>query len=146
MDIVNTSRQLEAFNHWLHDAYDRETSFSTLLIEAGFHGVEVEQIMQEHLRAFLGAVLELMDSYDDLSLGRNICMVRHYGLDGDEPEGFYPMGSRFGVCGERMRQLVTKRLNLYRNPQRQAIFQNDIAEIGRQLLDSENPPPNTSNH
>lgn len=130
----NSLRQLDALNSWLGDVYGEETSFSTLLIDSGFSEEEIEQIKQKHLSEFLQAVIGLMDCSTDQ---RKLIMVQHYGLINGKPQGFYALGHSAGVCGERIRQLVTRRLDVYRDPKQREIFQNDFAMIGRQLLDNE---------
>ena len=130
----NLLRQLDALNHWLGDVYGEETNFSRLLIDSGFSEAEIEQIKQKYLHEFLLAVINLMDCSTDQ---RKMIMVQHYGLIDGKPQGFYALGNSAGVCGERIRQLVTRRLNVYRDPKRQETFQNDFASIGRQLLNNE---------
>jgi|GEM_PF-1496607 len=139
----NLLSQLDALNSWLGDVYGEETSFNTLLIDSGFSEAEIEQIKQKYLNKYLQAVLDLMAEYTDerSSEGRNKgtmqLMVQHYGLIDGKPQNLYAIGSSVGVCGERIRQLVTRRLDLYRDSKQQEIFQNDFATIGRQLLDNE---------
>lgn len=130
--------QLDALNNWLGDVYGEETHFSTLLIDAGFNNAEIEQINRVHLSEFLQMVLSLLDSYPDLSNeGLNRLMVQHYGLIDGRPQNFYIMSASLGVGGERVRQLVNKRLSLYRDPTRQAKLRDDFAAIGRRLLNTE---------
>ena len=132
-------RQLDALNNWLGDVYGKGTSFSTLLINAGLCEVEIEYIKQEHLSEFLQAVTDMMASYTDLPNDqRNMLMVQHYGLIDGKPVTLEALGAKVGVCRERIRQLVNKRLELYRHPERRAKFQNDFATIGWQLLHNEN--------
>jgi len=139
----DTLRQLDALNNWLSDVYGEEARFSTLLIEAGFSEVEIEQIKREHLSEFLQAVIDLMAEYtdDQSGEGRNRLtmqlMVQCYGLIDGKPQDRYVIGHSVGVCGERIRQLVNRRLRLYRDPKQQAKFQDDFAAIGRRLLDNE---------
>jgi hypothetical protein len=134
----NNLQQLDALNNWLGDVYGKGTLFSTLLLEAGFSESEIEQIKQEHLSEFLQAVRDLLASYTDLSSeGRNQLMIQHYGLVDGKSVDFHTIGNSVGVCRERIRQLVTRRLNLYRDPKRQAKFQYDFAAIGRQLLNNQ---------
>jgi len=137
--MTNTSdqtlRQLDALNSWLSDVYGEDTSVSTLLNTAGFSEVEIDQLKQEHLVALLQAVLDLLETYADLpNESRNELMVLHYGLSDGKPQNLYHMGSSRGVCGERMRQLVNQRLNLYHDPDRQAQLHVDFAAIVRRLL------------
>jgi DNA-directed RNA polymerase sigma subunit (sigma70/sigma32) len=132
----DTLHRLAALNHWLGDIYGERKSVDTLLFDEGFSEAEIEQIKREHLSAFLQAVIDLLAGYPDLSNEeRNRLMVQHYGLIDGNPIDFYTMGHSVGVCGERIRQLVNKRLNLYRDPERQAKLQYDLAAIGRRLLD-----------
>lgn len=134
----NTLHQLDALNNWLGDVYGKGTNFDTLLLDAGFSEAQIEQIKQDHLSELLQAVLDLLAGYTDLSSeGRNMLMVQHYGLIDGKPLDFYTIGNSVGVSGARIRQLVTMRLKLYRDPKRQAVFQNDFAAIGRRLLDNQ---------
>ena len=133
-----TLRQLDALNSWLSDVYSEGMDFSTLLSTAGFSGSEIEHIKRVHLREFLQAVIALLATYRDLhNEHRDILMVQHYGLIDGKPQDLYQMGSRYGVCGERMRQLVHKRLVLFQASDRQSQLQADFAVIGRRLLDDE---------
>lgn len=133
-----TLRQLDALNSWLSDVYGEETGFSTLLIAAGFSEAEIERIKRGYLSEFLQAVIDLLAGYRDLrSEHFDILMVQHYGLIDGKPQDLYQMGSSRGVCGERMRQLVNKRLILFQDSGRQAKFREDFAAIGRRLLGNE---------
>jgi len=134
----NMLHQLDALNNWLGDVYGEGTGFSTLLLDADFSEAEIERIKREHLSQFLQAVIDLLASYTDLSSEeRNRLMVQHYGLIDGKPLDFYVIGHSYGVAGERIRQLVNRRLDLYRDPKRQTKFRHDFAAIGRQLLDNE---------
>jgi DNA-directed RNA polymerase sigma subunit (sigma70/sigma32) len=143
----NTLRQFDAFNSWLGDVYGKGTSFSTLLINTGFCEAEIEYIKREHLSEFLQAIMNLMASYTDLPNDqRNMLMLLHYGLIDGKPQTLEALGARAGVCRERIRQLVNKRLELYRHPERRAKFQNDFATIGRRLLNDENRSQDYATH
>jgi hypothetical protein len=134
----NTFHQFDALNHWLSDVYGEGTGFDSLLLQAGFSEAEIEQIKREHLSEFLQAVIDLLASYNDFSNGaRYQVMLQHYGLIDGKPLDFWVIGHSYGVAGERIRQLVNRRLGLYRDPKRQAKFQSDFAAIGRRLLDNE---------
>ena len=134
----NTLHQLDALNNWLGDVYGEGTRFNTLLLDAGFSEAEIEQIKREHLSEFLQAVIDVMAGYTDLSSEEcNRLMLQHYGLIDGKPLDFYAIGHSVGVSGERIRQLVNKRLGLYRDPKRQAKFRYDFAAIGRRLLANE---------
>lgn len=130
-----TLNQFDALNKWLSDVYGEGTHFGTLLIDAGFNNTEVEQIKQEYLSKFLQEILNLLDSYHDLSSEeRNMLMLQHYGLIDGRPQNLYAMGAKLGVCGERVRQLVHQRLNLYHDPKRQTKLRRDFATIGQRLF------------
>jgi DNA-directed RNA polymerase sigma subunit (sigma70/sigma32) len=134
----NTLQQLDALNNWLGDVYGEGTHFSTLLRDAGFNEAEIEQIKRKHLSEFLQAVIDLLASYNDFSNdARYQVMLQHYGLVDGKPLDFWVIGHSYGVAGERIRQLVNRRLDLYRDPKRQAEFRHDFGAIGRRLLDNE---------
>ena len=134
-----TLRQIDALNNWLGDVFGEETDFSTILINAGFIDSEIERLKQAYLSDFLQAVQNLLDGYTNTSIEvRNQkVMVQHYGLVDGSPQNFYIIGNSVGVCGERIRQLVTMRLNFYRDPIQQAKFTDDLISIGRRILDNE---------
>ncbi len=133
----DTLRQFDALNNWLGDVYGKGNSFSTLLLDAGFRETEIELIKREHLSEFLQAVIDLLASYNDFSNNaRYQVMLQHYGLIDGKPLTFWEIGHHYGVAGERIRQLVNKRLDLYRDPKRQAEFRHDFSAIGRRLLDN----------
>ena len=133
----DTLHQFDALNHWLGDVYGEGTGFDTLLLDAGFSEVEIEQIKREHLSEFLQAVLNLLASYNDLSSeARKRIMLQRYGLIDGKPLTLSVLEKNEGIAKERIHQLVNKRLNLYRDPQRQAQLQSDFSAIGRRLLDN----------
>lgn len=133
----NTLDQFDALNHWLGDVYGEGTDFGTLLLDAGFSEAEIEQIKRDHLREFLQAVIDLLASYNDFSSeARKRIMIQRYGLLDGNPLSISAIGANEGIAGERIRQLSTLRLNLYRTPERQALFRHDFAAIGRRLLDN----------
>lgn len=139
MSIVNENalHQLQALNHWLGDVFGTETKFSTLLTDAGLSKAEIEHIKQNHLSEFLLSVIELLESYMELTNDQRYkVMLWHYGLSDDKPQDYYAIGSLVGVCGERIRQLVNRRLDWHRDPQRQAQFKRDFAQIARLFLDN----------
>jgi DNA-directed RNA polymerase sigma subunit (sigma70/sigma32) len=129
-------RRLDAFNAWLKDVYNKKTSFSALLIDAGFSEAQIEQLIHEHLSEFLKAILDLMDGYATAhhKERNNVVIVKHYGLADGKPQDFYAIAPNFGVCGERIRQLTMMGLNLYRAPTWRAKYQDDITAIARRLL------------
>jgi DNA-directed RNA polymerase sigma subunit (sigma70/sigma32) len=134
----DTLHQFDALNHWLSDVYGEEKGFSTLVLEADFSEAEIELIKREHLSEFLQAVIDLLASYNDFSNNaRYNVMLEHYGLIDGKPLDFYVIGHRYGVAGERIRQLVNRRLDLYRDSKRQAAFRHDLTAIVRRLLDNE---------
>jgi len=134
----DTLHQFDALNHWLGDVYGEGTGFDTLLLQADFSEVEIEQIKQEHLSEFLQAIIDLLASYSDFSgNARYQVMLEHYGLIDGKPLDLYVLGQKYGVARERIRQVVTRRLDLYRTPERQAVFQSDFAAIARRLLNNE---------
>lgn len=133
-----TLRQFDALNNWLVDVYGEGTGFTTLLLDADFSHAETELIKREHLSEFLQAVIKLLASYSDFSNDpRYGVMLMHYGLIDGEPRDFREIGNTYGVAGERIRQLSNRRLDLYRDPGRQAQFRHDFAAIGRRILDNE---------
>lgn len=134
----NTLLQFDALNHWLGDVYGEGIGFGTLLLDAGFSETEIDQIKREHLSEFLQGVIDLLASYNDFSNNaRYQVMLQHYGLIDGKPLAFNVIGNSVGLAGERIRQLVTRRLDLYRAPERQAKFRYDFAALGRRLLDNE---------
>ena len=127
--------RLAAFNKWLNDVYDEEMNFNTLLVETGFSEVEIEYLKREYLSEFFQELLHLIASYPDLAHEeRNSLMLIHYGLIDGKPQALATIGASVGVSPERIRQLVNKRMDLYRDPKRKAKFQSDFASIGRRLL------------
>lgn len=130
-------RQFDAFNHWLGDVYGEGTTFDTLLLREGFSEAEIEPLERAHLSEFLQAVIDLLASYNDLlSEARKKLIVDFYGLVDGKPLSLTVIGDREGIARERIRQLINRRLDLYHNPERQAVFQRDVAAIARRLLDN----------
>ena len=129
------NRRLDALNEWLSDVYGDDMHLSQLLSDAYFYDDEIEYIEQERLSEFLQRVLILLDGYPNVGCEtRKQIMIDYYGLVDGKRKNFRVMGTRIGLGGARVRQLVHKRLRLYHNPERQAKLRDDFAEIGRQLL------------
>ncbi|MEM9952872.1 MAG: hypothetical protein AAF846_14790 [Chloroflexota bacterium] len=135
-----TLRQLDAFNNWLNDTHGSGTNLDTLLYDIDFSDKEIDHLKQRHLSEILQSILNLLDSYPDLRYELNAIMVQHYGLRDGIPQDFYAIAPQYGVCGERIKQLVHMRLVLYREPLRQLQFKNDLAEILSALLRNEDKP------
>lgn len=134
----HTLRQYDALNNWLGDIYGEGIGFTTLLLDADFSDAETELIKREHLSEFMQAVIDLLASYNDFSNDpRYGVMLMHYGLIDGKPRDFREIGNTYGLAGERIRQLCNRRLDLYRDPGRQAEFRQDFAAIGRRILDNE---------
>ena len=132
-----TLRQFDALNNWLGDVYGEETNYSTLLIDAGFSQAEIEQIKQAHLGEFLQAVMDVMAEYP-IDERCKYVTLHHYGFINGKPQDFYEIGQNVGVCGERIRQIVSQAARKYRKPEQQAIVRADFVAIARQLLDTAN--------
>lgn len=136
----NTLQRLNALNNWLGDVYGTGTSFNSLLLDAGFNEAEIEQIKQAHVSEYLQAIIELIAGYIGVSFSeeRNKrtlqLMVQHYGLSDGKPVALREIGISLGIARERIHQLITMRLDVYRDPERQEKFRYDFAAIGRRLL------------
>lgn len=142
MGTINNDalRQLNAINEWLGDVYGEGTRLSVLLIEAGLIEAEAEAIKANHLASFLQAVVSLIVDSTGNHDGerRNNVMVRHYGLIDGKPETLQSIGDSLELSRERIRQLVEKRIRLYKSAKRKAQFKTDVAAIARGLLDGGN--------
>ncbi len=132
-------RRLDAFNNWLGDVFGEETNFSTLLSDADFSDVEVEQLKSHHLSAFLQAVMDLLAGYAEYTSEQrdNWLVQQYYGLVDGNPQSLEMLGANAGVARERIWQLVNRNLNLYHDPDRQAKFHEDFAAIGHWLINVE---------
>jgi DNA-directed RNA polymerase sigma subunit (sigma70/sigma32) len=133
-------RQLNALNEWLGDVYGEGTRLSALLNEAGISEAEAESIKVNHLASFLQAVVSLIVDTTGNHDGerRNDVMVRHYGLIAGKPETLQSIGDSLELSRERIRQLVQKRIRLYKNAKRKEQFKTDVAAIARGLLEGGN--------
>lgn len=130
-------RRLTALNQWLGDVYGPQSQLITLLADAGLNDAQIEQIKQQHLEQFLQAVLDVLDSYTDLPNPEfNVLMVQYYGLADGKLQAIKSIADSLGVSTTRVRKLVEKRLDFYRDPNRQAQLRDDLAIIARWLLDS----------
>lgn len=136
MPTINdeTLHQFDALNNWLNDVYDKETNFSTILAESGFTEEKINHIKQVHLSTFLHMAVNLMTDYT-IDIRSEKCMMKHYGLINGKPESLETIGHSFGVCRERIWQLLNKQMTFYRIPEQQVKFQRDFVAIGRELLD-----------
>lgn len=133
-------RQLNAINEWLADVYGEGTRLSVLLSEAGISETETETIKVKYLASFLQAVVSLIVDSTGNHDGerRNSVMVRHYGLLDGKPETLQSIGDSLELSRERIRQLVQKRIRLYKNTKRKEQFKTDVAAVARGLLDEGN--------
>jgi DNA-directed RNA polymerase sigma subunit (sigma70/sigma32) len=129
-------RQLNAINEWLGDVYGEGTRLSTLLGEASLSTSDAEEIKADHLASFLQAVVNLIVDTTGNHDGerRNNVMVRHYGLLDGKPETLQSIGDSLELSRERIRQLIQKRIRLYKNAKRKEQFKTDVAAIARGLL------------
>lgn len=132
-------RQLNAINNWLGDVFGKDTRLSALLIEAGLSEAEAELIKIKYLVRFLQAVVSLIANNTASHDGerRNSIMVRHYGLIDGKPETLQSIGDSLELSRERIRQLVQKRIRIYRSAKQKEQFKADIASIARRLLAQE---------
>lgn len=137
---AETLLQLTAINKWLTDVFGEGTRLSTLLEDAGLSGDEVELIKTKHLASFTQTVIDLVVSNTAHHDGvrRNSVMVRHYGLLDGKPETLQSIGDSLGLSRERIRQLVKKRVRLYRYAKRKEKFKVDVAVAARSLLTTSN--------
>lgn len=126
--------RLDALNKWLEDVYGDEIDFSMLMIHYGFSAVDIEYVLLERLDDLLHLVMHLLDSYPDLQNGRNQLMIEVYGLLDGDPKDPYSIAHNYGVCGQRIKQLVAQRLKLYHDSHRQQQLYYDLADIVRWLL------------
>lgn len=138
----DTLHQLNALNEWLGDVYGKETRLSVLLLEAGLSEAEIEAIKANHLEGFLQMVVDLIMDTTDKHDGerRNDVMVRHYGLLNGNPETLQSIGDSLGLSRERIRQLVNKRLHLYKHPRRKEQFKQKLVIITHEFLNKGQPP------
>ncbi len=140
MPAVNpeTLRLLNAINGWLGDVFGGGARLSDLLHKAGLNETEIEQIKADYLAIYIQSVLKLIAETTDKHDGerRNAVMMRYYGLMNGERESLQAIGESLQLSRERMRQLLKKRLQLYRHPKRKEKFLAELATLARRLLNN----------
>lgn len=131
-----TLRQLNTLNQWLEDVFGEEIRLSHLLNQAGLTETEINDIKTKHLSDFIELVLNWIINNTIRHDGerRNNMMIRHYGLIDGNPETLQSIGENLGLSRERIRQLVKKRLQFYKNTKNKEIFKVEIASIAKSLL------------
>lgn len=134
-----TLAQLYALNNWLGAVFGEGIRFSDLLIDTNFDETQIETLKQEHLTAFVQAVVDLIANHTANHDGerRNSVMVRYYGLLNGKPETLQSIGDNLNLSRERIRQLVQKRIRLYSVTKHKEQFRVDIASIAQRLLSKE---------
>jgi hypothetical protein len=134
--------QLNAINVWLGDVFGKDVQLSNILQEADLTEAEIEQLNAHHLAAFLQAMVNLIsntinpkfsEQRNELTRG-NVLMVRHYGLQNGNPEDFYTIGPSAGVSGNRIRQLVGRRLDIFQDPEYKPTFKQNLIAIAHAML------------
>lgn len=135
----DTLQQLNAINKWLDDVFGDGTRLSVLLREVGLSEGEIEHIKAYHLAGFLQAIVnqivEMTEHHDGER--RNSVMVRYYGLLNGKPETLHSIGDSLQLSRERIRQLIQKRIRLYRNAKRKVHLKMEIAALARRFLDTD---------
>jgi DNA-directed RNA polymerase sigma subunit (sigma70/sigma32) len=138
MPAVNpeTLRLLNAINGWLSDVFGDGARLSDLLYKAGLSETEIEQIKTDYLTIYIQSVLNLIAATTDKHDGerRNAVMMRYYGLMNGERESLQAIGESLQLSRERMRQLLKKRLQLYRHPKRKEKFLAELGKLAREML------------
>ncbi len=134
-----TLRLLDAINEWLNDVFGEGKRLSQILGDSGLEDPEIQRLKTHHLTAFIEAVLNLIYETTDKHDGerRNDVMIRHYGLVSGEAETLQAIGDSLGLSRERIRQLVNKRLQLYRHPKRKERFIRDLHQRAKRILEQE---------
>jgi DNA-directed RNA polymerase sigma subunit (sigma70/sigma32) len=133
-----TLKLLNAINGWLDDIFGDGVRLSDLLRKAGLDEAEIEQIKADYLTIYVQSVLNLIAETTDKHDGerRNAVMMRYYGLMNGERESLRAIGESLQLSRERMRQLLKKRLQLYRHPKRKEKFLVELATLARRLLNN----------
>lgn len=133
-----TLKLLNAINGWLDDIFGDGVRLSDLLRKAGLNEAEIEQIKADYLTIYVQSVLNLIAETTDKHDGerRNAVMMRYYGLMNGERESLRAIGESLQLSRERMRQLLKKRLQLYRHPKRKEKFLVELATLARRLLNN----------
>jgi DNA-directed RNA polymerase sigma subunit (sigma70/sigma32) len=132
-----TLKLLDAINKWLDDVFGEGKRLSQLLSESGLEDAEIQRLKTHHLTEFIETVLNLISETTDKHDGerRNDVMIRHYGLMSGEAETLQAIGDTLGLSRERIRQLVNKRLQLYRHPKRKERFISEVHQRAKRILE-----------
>lgn len=131
--------QIHALNRWLSEIFGQPTDFADLLAKKGFNKSEIEYVKQHYSREFLPAIIELLWTSPYVRDRRGVVlMIRHYGFEGGEMVDYYTIAPDFGVCGERIRQLVTMQMQHMKQSDLHAQFKDDLTSSMRRLLDARN--------
>jgi hypothetical protein len=135
--VSETTRQkLDALNKWLSAVFGEGQDLSHLLSQNGLSEADVTRLKNSSLTDFLESVLDIVESRTENQTGhlRNSLMIRLFGLRTGQPEDRYAIGHSVGVNGERIRQLVNRRLEFYKDPQRKEALELEIVQLAKQLL------------
>jgi DNA-directed RNA polymerase sigma subunit (sigma70/sigma32) len=131
-----TLAKLNALNDWLKDIYGCEVHLSDLLTKANISTENINKIKQEFLSDYLDSIFTFLQNINDGhdAMRRNDVMLRHYGLVTGEKETLQSIATEYKVTRERIRQLVEKRIQLFKNKKRKIEFEQEILRLADVIL------------
>lgn len=108
-----------------------------ILIDLGLSQSQIEQLFQDHLKAYLDQItLYLCDTCSGSSdeQRRHDMMLRYYGLKDTGRETLGQIGKDYNLSAERVRQLILLRFQTMRQPVHQQALRNYLKQAALDIL------------
>ena len=134
--ISQQTRKLNAWNWWLWRVLGRRTLILDFLLRNGFTQDQVNVLKAQHFDAFIQTMLDYIAAVEPGhdSVRRHEMMLRHYGLVTGQRNTLQAIGNDHDLSRERIRQLVQKRMDIFKTEKQRAELEAKLIEVGHQYL------------
>jgi len=135
--ISQQTRKLNTWNWWLWRVFGRRTLLLDLLLRNGFTQEQINVLKAEHFDAYIQTLLDYIATVEvgHDSVRRHEVMLRHYGLVSGRRETLQAIGNDYHLSRERIRQLVQKRMDIFKTEKQRAELEAKIFSVAHQFLD-----------
>lgn len=130
-------QQVLGLNKFLTKVFNADMRLSVLLTDLKFTDDQIELLRDHYLESlvnsFLQSIQKRMIAFHDGERLHKI-ITRRFGLDGETPDTLRYLGERFGVSGERIRQLECKALKRWKAKSNQDYIKTNLFTITNNLI------------
>jgi hypothetical protein len=135
--ISPKNRKMGAWNWWLWRVFGGRTLILDVLARNGFSQTEIDRFKGELFDPYVEALLDYIKQVEPGkdSARRHEVMLRHYGLVAGHRESLQAIANDYDLSRERIRQLVEKRLSVFRSEKGKADLEEAIVALARKTLD-----------